>query len=454
MLLQFTVSNYRSFLTPQTLSMAASAKDRSLPENCIECELPGLTTRYWLKGAAIYGPNASGKSTLLEAMHALRKLVVSSAKNTDPKDPIEIIESFALGNGENEVPTVFEVSLVADDQRFVYTVAATVERVWHESLRAYPTSNPQTWFRRDWEPSEKKYIWGPDRPKGFPRDERLERDTLSNVLYLSKNIASNRTELEPVFRWFKDRFTYLTLDANSILGAGFTGEQLRTQSPLSSRIVQMLQHADLGITDAKMIEDVSFNNKALREVLKGMPEGPLQAEMKKRLESPQLRPQLSHRATGERSVPLPWNVESTGTHRMFALSGIWLNMLADGDVAFIDELETSLHPLLVAELLKLFFDSSENKSRAQLIFTTHNPQLLDSSLLRRDQIWFTDKNPQGQGQLYPLTDYAPRNNESLFRGYLSGRYGAIPFLRHGLMGVRSSLEQFRSEDQPADVTHE
>ncbi|OYW73157.1 MAG: hypothetical protein B7Z37_22665 [Verrucomicrobia bacterium 12-59-8] len=333
-------------------------------------------------------------------------------------------------------------------------MAATTERVWHESLRAYPTSSAQTWFRRDWEPSEKKYVWGPDRPKGFPRDERLEKDTLSNVLYLSKHIASNRTELEPVFRWFKERFTYLTLDANSILGGGFTGEQLRNQSPLSSGIVQMLRRADLGITEARMVEDTSPGIKALKEILKDMAEGPLQVEIKKRMESPQLKPQLSHRAAGERSIPLPWRAESTGTHRMFALSGIWLNMLADGDVAFIDELETSLHPLLVAELLRLFFNSTENRSRAQLIFTTHSSQLLDSSLLRRDQIWFTDKDSEGQGHIYPLTDYAPRNNESLFRGYLSGRYGAIPSLRHGLMGDWSSIQELRNEDQPAATAYE
>ena len=133
-------------------------------------------------------------------------------------------------------------------------------------------------------------------------------------------------------------------------------------------------------------------------------------------------------------------MESAGTQRLFGLAGPLLKILEDGHAVCIDEFDTSMHPLMVMELLRLFLSEKENPKGAQIIFTTHNPLLLDISLLRRDQVWFTDKDKEGEGHLYPLTAYAPRKRESLIRGYLSGRYGAIPFMPKGLLGQLESYE--------------
>src|SRR5437016_3222925 len=135
MLLQFSVSNYRSFRKLQTLNLAANAQDKTLPENCIECELPGITNQKWLKGAAIYGANASGKTTVIQALKSLGKMVTTSATMTDPKDLIPDVEPFALAPNDPNTPTAFEVILVANEMRFAYRVATTSERIWHESLR-------------------------------------------------------------------------------------------------------------------------------------------------------------------------------------------------------------------------------------------------------------------------------------------------------------------------------
>lgn len=437
MLLEFSVSNFRSFRKRQTLSLAASAQDKSLPGNCITQELPGATPRQWLKGAAIYGANASGKTTVLEALKALAAMVKTSARMTDPKDPNTQIDPFALRPGEPESPTAFEVVLVAEGVRFAYRVAATRERIWHESLRAYPTVKAQTWFCRDWNSEKGIYEWGPDRPAGFPRDQRLEKDTLSNMLFLSKHIASNRTELEPVFRWFKERLNFLHLDANWQLDVAFTLRQVQEQTPLYGKILQLLRHADLGVTGARAVEQVP--SKGWLDAVSMMP-APMQEQVREQIKTPSFQPELTHRGAGNAEIPLPWEVESAGTHRLFALAGLWLSILSDGDVVCIDELDTSMHPLMVMELLRLLFNEKESPSRAQVIFTTHNPLLLDITLLRRDQVWFTDKDEQGEGHLYPLTQYAPRREESLIRGYLSGRYGAVPFLPKGLLGQSSSFE--------------
>ncbi|MFZ4699919.1 MAG: AAA family ATPase, partial [Candidatus Methylumidiphilus sp.] len=124
--------------------------------------------------------------------------------------------------------------------------------------------------------------------------------------------------------------------------------------------------------------------------------------------------------------------ESSGTRHFFALIGFWIEILESGYTVFIDEIETSLHPILVKELLRLLLSDTHNTKGAQIIFTTHNPVLLDTTLFRRDQIWFTEKSPNGATQLYPLTDYQPRKDEALAKGYLAGRYGGIPFIPEGL----------------------
>jgi AAA15 family ATPase/GTPase len=153
-----------------------------------------------------------------------------------------------------------------------------------------------------------------------------------------------------------------------------------------------------------------------------------------------LQPELTHRTNSGQAVPLPWQRESAGTHRLFALVGPWLHILRSGYTVCVDELETSMHPLMVRELLRLFFSDKENSSKAQIIYSTHNPLLLDPTLIRRDQVWFTDKDDEGRAHLYPLTDYEPRVGESLVRGYLAGRYGAVPFVPEGLLGTFPAVQ--------------
>jgi AAA15 family ATPase/GTPase len=124
--------------------------------------------------------------------------------------------------------------------------------------------------------------------------------------------------------------------------------------------------------------------------------------------------------------------ESAGTRRLFALAGPWMDIINHGYLVFIDEMETSLHPLLVKELVKLIQNAESNSLGAQVVFTTHSPTLLDTELLRRDQIWFTEKDENGATKLYPLSDYQPRKGEAIAKGYLAGRYGAVPFIPEGL----------------------
>jgi hypothetical protein len=433
----------------QTLNFAASSQDKSLPDNCIVTDLPGLAGKRWIKGVALYGANASGKTTILQAMQALDMMVENSAQMTDPKEPIAEIEPFALAPGEPEIPTAFEVAFVTDGVRYEYRVAATRERIWHESLRAFPKTKEQLWFSRDWNAESGSYAWSPERPTGFQRDTQLEGYTLSNMLFLSKAVASNRTELDPVFRWFKDQLRFLNRGVGNVPLRRLTLRMLEEQKPSHDRIVELLRYADLGVTGARIIEErpsdeqIERWSKSLEKTI--VDKDRLASVLKDQWR----RPELTHRGSAAAELPLPWNSESGGTRRLFVLAGPWLDILSNGCTACVDELESSMHPLMVRELLRLFFCVTENSHGAQILFTTHNPLLLDATLLRRDQVWFTDKDANGEAHLYPLTDYSPRKGESLVRGYLSGRYGAVPFIPEGLLGSFQAHEALAKSEEAA-----
>jgi predicted ATPase len=210
-------------------------------------------------------------------------------------------------------------------------------------------------------------------------------------------------------------------------------------------MLELLRHADLGVTSVNVVENRP-PAKDLEEAVANLPPDVREQIRKERW----MRPELTHRGTQSSEVALPWSLESAGTSRYFSLAGPWLDILSKGYVVCIDELETSLHPLMARELLRLFFCPKENPKGAQILFTTHNPLLLDATLLRRDQVWFTDKDSEGSSHLYPLTDYSPRKGESLVRGYLAGRYGAVPFVPAGLLGtfpVGESLDPTKAEQE-------
>ena len=198
------------------------------------------------------------------------------------------------------------------------------------------------------------------------------------------------------------------------------------------RVLGLLRSADVGVADAQVREvEVSLD-----EFVQNTPPALLARVRKEGLtHSPPKRVEikLTHKADGIEPVALDFETEeSAGTRRFFSLIGPWTDILDHGYAVFVDEIETSLHPILIKELLKLVLCNKTNPNGAQVVFTTHSPVLLDGSLMRRDQIWFTEKSPAGATQLYPLTDYQLRKDEALAKGYLAGRYGAIPFLPEGL----------------------
>jgi uncharacterized protein len=428
MLIDFKVTNFRSIREEQTLSLVASNYEKDLSDCVIERDLPGLSGVKFLRGAAIYGANASGKSNVLEAIKFLANFVCKSATKIQPGESTGT-EPFKLDQTSTTQPSKFEITFVAEDIRYLFGLSLTTQRVIEEYLVAYPKGLPQRWYHRTYDQQQQTYIWA--RPAtGFKRDKSLEEKTRENSMFLSVAPQFNHPQLTPVFNWFQTNFHFIQLSADRRFGPDFTANLL-TKPGHHDRILTLLKNADIGVSDAKFVRvpiTIEMAAKILSEkAIKALKLEEALANREK------MEIQLSHKVDGMAPVSLDFeSEESAGTRRFFSLIGPWIDILEEGHTVFIDEIETSLHPLLIRELLKLLFSAENNPKGAQVVFTTHNPILLDTTLMRRDQIWFTEKSSVGATHLYPLTDYQPRKDEALAKGYLSGRYGGIPFIPEGL----------------------
>jgi uncharacterized protein len=426
MLIEFRVSNFRSIREEQVLSLVASRADKDLEANLIDADLPGMANTRYLRGAAIYGHNASGKSNILLAFEYLYGLVLNSAVGLKPGDETGA-EPFKLDGESKNKPSKFEITFVAEGVRYLFGLSVSPQRIIEEYLIAYPKGLPQKWYRRSYDSEMGKYVWDNPSPY-FHADESLKEKTRENSLFLSIGPQFNNAQLTTVYRWFKAHVRFLKLSGGHVLQPSYTMQRL-FHGKDSQGIINLLRSADIAIVDAEVEErDIDFDS--LKETLSPTILSELinNSKGKKALEV-----MLLHAAGKNPPVKLDYaREESAGTRRLFALAGPWMDILENGYLVFIDEIETSLHPLLVKELIRLIQSPNTNPKGAQIIFTTHSPSLLDTELIRRDQIWFTEKDEAGETRLYPLTDYQPRKGEAIAKGYLAGRYGAIPFIPEGL----------------------
>lgn len=431
MIIDFSVKNFRSFKEEQRLSFVASNYDKSLLDNMIGPTLPGLEEVKLLKGLVIYGANAAGKTNALLALRFLSHLVENSATGLNSGDPTGV-EPFILDPETPNQPTEFVLRFVAEGVRYHFALVLNKTRVLFESLSAFPKGREQVWYEREWDDDSEAYEWRPDRPTDFKRDPKIVGYTRDNALFLSTAVKWNNKELEPIYLWFKKRLKFLRLNEDfPPLSPGFTAQFMNRSPNTRALVTKLLQHADFGILSAKASE-----REIKREEL---PADMPQELVEQILRGKNLEIHLGHRGTGGKEFQIAWEEQSSGTQKFFSLSGPWLDILANGYIAELDEIESSMHPSMVTALLRLVFSKEHNPNGAQLLFTTHNPLLLDPTLIRRDQVWFADKDDEGSTHLYPLTDYKPRKGESLARGYLSGRYGAVPFIPSGLLGKETVI---------------
>ncbi|SRR5713226_8624597 len=415
MLIEFRVTNFRSIKETQTFSMVAGSGTEHLQTNTFNPELPGFDRL--VRSAVIYGANAAGKTNLLLALQFVQNLVVNSATATQQGMPIPHAP-FKFASATRESPSEFEVTFAQEGVRYEYGLVISATEVRNEWLIAYPRGRPQRLIERTYDKRSETYKWSfSSYLKG---NRSVWRDaTRANALFLSTAVQLNSAQLLPVYEWFQKRLVVIvgSIQLNPILTLN-----LLDQPDGKEKVLPLLRAADLGISD------LEINREPL---IPGVPivGSPIIENTQKSGLPNVVRFTAFHpTSSSEERVGLDLSEESSGTQVLFRSAGAWLNVLTNGEVLLFDEIDTSLHPLLTRFLVGLFHSESTNRKNAQLIFTTHDTSLLDADLFRRDQIWFVEKTPEGSSHLYPLSDFSPRKEEAIERGYLKGRYGALPIV--------------------------
>lgn len=415
MLIQLSISNFKSILERQTLSMVAGPYGEHKDTNTFALNENGDTAL--LRAAVMYGPNASGKSTVIAALKFLKALVLKSHQHQAGDEltitPFKLTQASQLADSE------IEVVFVEQGIRYEYGVRCNKQRITEEWLFAYPSQRAQKWFHRVWNPASGKdeYKFSAHL-KGGEQRQRWANETLENALFLSKAVQNKHEQLRQPFEWFSKRLKVLSSGVNS----RYTSEYcLRPEQ--RQRVLQMLNTADLAIDDIH-VKEVPFAPEQLSD---DMPDELRQMLIKNLTGEKGYSLKFVHKnpQTGEMAV-LDDDEESEGTRAFFAFVGPWFDVIDHDLVLVVDELDTSLHPLLVHHLVRTLFHAS---TKAQLVFTTHDTTLLSQDMLRRDQVWFLEKNQQNASELYSLADFSPRQGEAIERGYLNGRYGGIPLLK-------------------------
>ncbi|MEK7856639.1 MAG: ATP-binding protein, partial [Acidobacteriota bacterium] len=278
---------------------------------------------------------------------------------------------------------------------------------------------PQRWFEREYSPKSKTYSW--EIGSKLKGDHVVWRNsTRSNALFLSTAIQLNSAQMRPIFNWFQKRLSVIA--ASTQLNPGLTFE-LFNKPGGKDQLINFIQIADLGIDDIAVKRDSIPAGLVVTPGVQIMAPGP-------GAKAPEfLRMQTLHKIAGSKEfATLELAEESNGTIKLISAAGAWLKVLANGEVLLIDELDNSLHPMIVRFLIGLFHNTKTSKNNAQLLFSTHDTSLLDGDIFRRDQIWFIEKDKQNASRLYPLTEFSPRKEEALGKGYLKGRYGALPYI--------------------------
>ncbi|WP_075881925.1 AAA family ATPase [Vreelandella massiliensis] len=417
MLIEFSVANYRSFNERQTLSLAMAKGNEHSKDNTFEVN--AVNKFDLLRSAAIYGANASGKTNFLRSLQVMKEIVVNSASSHQRGDKLPITP-FRLSEKTYNAPSEFETTFVVKNVRYQYGFTATENKIYEEWLLAYPKGRAQRWFSREWSESEQEYDW--ELGSNLLGEKQLwVKSTRENALFLSTAVQLNSKQLQPVYDWFKD-----TLRMSGVGGWGIGFSASLCEKKEKNKILEFIKAADLAINDIQ-VESQPFDPGSLPDDMPESIKDQISQDMKGKKV---LDIKTIHKTSDGNEVAFDIDDESDGTQRLFGFAGPWVDSLANGYILFIDELHDNLHPKLVNFLVSLFHDKNTNPKNAQLIFTTHETSILNQDVFRRDQIWFCEKNKDQSTELYPLTDFSPRKGrENLELSYLSGRYGALPFIK-------------------------
>lgn len=453
MLIDFKVSNFLSFKDEVTMSMIATNSVKEHETETTSCNVineQGADKNKLLKSSVIYGANASGKSNLIEAMDFFREFILTSSSQKNEEDEIELIKFLLSPDTENE-PSFFQITVIIDNVRYRYGFEADDKKIhseWLFALKNTPFAKESKLFIREFQ--EIKI-----NKKSFLEGKYIETKTRSNALFIS-TVAQFDGEQSKVFRnWIKNNFIILSgLDDEDY--KDFTINKWKKDAKFRFLLTEFFKTIKIGFEKIELVEEEKILNKLfpklfqegkdddVKEIYENLQK--LAEKITKKIENKVENFKLSNSIVSNINflhqkmdnagnfmnfVNIDFGLQSQGTKKLFNLFGLWIDAIENNKVLIIDELGASLHTLITIELIKIFH-SNKNKY-AQLIFATHDTNLLKKELFRRDQIWFAEKDSFGATDLYSLVEYKinqamVRNDASFEKDYLSGKYGAIPFL--------------------------
>lgn len=404
MILEFSVKNFLSFKEKVTFSMIANS-NKELNDNYVE-----IGGNKVLKSAAVYGANASGKSNLFKIL-TLVVLMLRSSNSVDINAKLPLIP-FKLDKGSVNKPSEFEIKFILNETRYVYGFIADKDKIYDEYLYYYPNGRETKIFDRT-NINEYSYT---------QKDEKILRE-------IETKNAQNKFFLATATNWNFDKtkaaYNFLTNGigtCNNLEILKNMAYKMYETNPdyLKDFAIDFLQKADFNIEDYQISQiDVpgEFLTAIPEFITKTLPDKPKAYQV------------LFKHKNSDNYLSI--DEESLGTQMIFAFIPFLADSLKNKKVLIIDELDKSLHPFLVQYIVEIFNDAEINKNGSQLIFNTHDTNLLDLNILRRDQIWFTEKNSEtGESDLYSLSDFSVRKQENVEKGYMLGRYGAVPFIKN------------------------
>lgn len=411
MIIYFKVSNYKSIKDELTLNFMATSIGEHENSNIIHNEITPL-----LKSILLYGPNASGKSKILEALVFFKWFVNNSAIEKQSTEKIEV-EPYELNDTSSKKPSSFEIAFLIGSKRYRYGFEAdkkTIHKEWlleSKSKKEYPV------FLRINQDFEIDY-------KRFEHANELEKRTRKNALFLSVASQWNVQKAQQINDWFDKIFTVHGLADENYRDITI---KLMKNKKCIDMINLFMQKADLGINAVNLLPI------KIEDVIKRVPDqyrDSIKENFKESYETAILTMHNKYNDKNELIGKVPFLMdksESEGTKKYFNMIGIFILALTEGRIVIIDEFDGRLHTMLTKAIIKLF-NSAKIQSNAQLIVASHDVALLDRKLLRRDQIYFVEKNSFGASKLTSLVEFKPRKGTPYDKNYLDGKYGAIPFV--------------------------
>ena len=411
MILKLEIENFRSYKNKTIFSLEATSSKLKINN------YKNVAGKKVLKSSFIYGANASGKSNIVRALFEIRKFIINKPKIGDD---LTIYDPFLFDSNTDKKPVIFNLDFVIDEIKYSYNFSIDNNVVKTETLKYYPNNKVTILFERD------KYDKNKTVQYGTLGDSKKKKkiQVFSNQLLLSKFGDDEPNELiTKVFLYFKELYVYNATNRlhYEVLNAN-VNEAVLKNVELKKKLEILIQNADTKIIGLNLF--TNENDPKTEVVLDNV----------KWIKNNYSVCGVHQYFNGKKNIgkkELPFKEESVGSQNLYTLGAKIIEALEIGSVLVVDELDTSLHPFITRMILMMFLDDDLNTNGAQLIFTTHDVTLLDQDLVRKDQVWITEKNQEGSTDLYSLQDFEGLREDTPFeKWYLAGKFGGLPQIKN------------------------